>query len=103
MATTLTPNSKSMAQENLVSWFAAPPVFELGLELPDWYHQLQESSWQRFLTTPEPARTDENWRFADLKKVRFSELQAARPAQNIEVLIQRAKTERVLYATCTGE
>ena len=84
-----------MAQENLVSWFAAPPVLELGLELPDWYHQLQESSWQRFLTIPEPARTDENWRFADLKKVQFSELQAARPAQNIEVLIKRAMTERV--------
>ncbi|NRB75020.1 MAG: SufD family Fe-S cluster assembly protein [Verrucomicrobiales bacterium] len=84
-----------MAQENPVSWFAAPPVFDLGLELPDWYRQLQESSWQKFLTTPEPARTDESWRFADLKKVRFSELQAARPAENVEALIQRAKTERV--------
>ena len=95
MSTTLTPTAGSMAEENPVSWFAAPPVFDLGLELPDWYRQLQETSWQTFLTLPEPARTDQNWRFSDLKKVRFSELQAARPAENAEALVQRAKTERV--------
>ncbi|MBP83466.1 MAG: Fe-S cluster assembly protein SufD [Verrucomicrobiales bacterium] len=94
MATTLTPTTSSMAEESPVSWFAAPPVFDLGLELPDWYLKLQETSWQTFLTLPEPARTDQNWRFSDLKKVRFSELQAARPAENAEALVQRAKAER---------
>ena len=95
MSTTLTPTAGSMAEENPVSWFAAPPVFDLGLELPDWYRQLQETSWQTFLTLPEPARTDQNWRFSDLKKVRFSELQAARPTENAEALVQRARAERV--------
>jgi Fe-S cluster assembly protein SufD len=84
-----------MAEESPVSWFAAPPVFNLGLELPDWYLKLQETSWQTFLTLPEPARTDQNWRFSDLKKVRFSELQAAQPAENVEALVRRAKAERV--------
>tara|TARA_R110000850_G_scaffold169388_6_gene294648 strand:+ start:1721 stop:3037 length:1317 start_codon:yes stop_codon:yes gene_type:complete len=84
-----------MAKKDPVSWFAAPPVFDLGFELPDWYRQLQQESWQTFLTTPEPARNHEAWRFADLKKVRFSELQVAQPTDNVEALVQRAKSERI--------
>ncbi|MEM9015615.1 MAG: Fe-S cluster assembly protein SufD [Verrucomicrobiota bacterium] len=94
MSTTLS-ESTAPKTEPSVPWFAAPPVHDIGLELPDWYTEHQQKSWETFLTTPDPQRRDENWRFADLRKVRFSELIAARPAENTEKLIQRAKAERV--------
>lgn len=87
--------TKQAETEQAVPWMAAPPVHDLALELPDWYVRRQKESWERFLALPDPRRTDENWRFADLRKVRFSELVAARPAENVEALVQRAKRERV--------
>ncbi len=95
MSTTLSPTENKMASKPSVPWFAAPPVHDIALDLPDWYAEHQADQWSRFLSLPDPARNDENWRFADLRKVRFSELIAARPEDNVEALVQRAKQERV--------
>lgn len=95
MSTTLSEAETKMTTEPAVPWLAAPPVHDIALELPQWYTEHQSVAWSRFLDLPDPFRKDENWRFSDLRKVRFSELVAARPADNLEVLIQRAKRERV--------
>lgn len=84
-----------MTRDSSAPWFAAPPVHDLPLELPGWYTEFQSDSWDRFLSLPDPRRKDENWRFADLRKVQFSELTAARPVENVEWLVQRARHERV--------
>ena len=95
MSSTLSENETAVTEEASVPWFAAPPVDDIALELPEWYREVQSRSWQKFLDLPDPERRDENWRFADLRKLRFSELIAARPADNVESLVQRAKAERV--------
>lgn len=95
MSTTLSEAESETKPEQAVPWFAAPPVHDIALDLPTWYTELQSSSWERFLELPDPVRKNENWRFADLRKVRFSELVAARPVDNVETLVQRAKKERV--------
>ncbi len=88
------PTQSSTALEPADPWFAAPPVFDTELEFPDWYQALQQKSWESYKAIPEPARKHQDWRFADLKKVRFSELQAANPIDDTEALVQRAKEER---------
>ena len=93
MSTTL--SEAETTSKKAVPWFAAPPVHDIALELPTWYTEHQSKSWERFLELPDPVRKDENWRFADLRKVRFSELVSARPVDNVETLVQRAKKERV--------
>ncbi|MDF1851073.1 MAG: SufD family Fe-S cluster assembly protein [Verrucomicrobiales bacterium] len=95
MSTTLSKAESETKPEQAVPWFAAPPVHDIALDLPTWYTEHQSESWDRFLDLPDPVRKDENWRFADLRKVRFSELVAARPVDNVETLVQRAKKERV--------
>lgn len=55
-------------------WMDNPPVHDTGLDMPDWYTQFQQQSWERFLSLPVPTRSDEDWRYADLKKSRFEKL-----------------------------
>ena len=95
MSSTLSENETAVATEPSVPWFAAPPVHDIALELPEWYREHQKTSWQSFLQLQDPDRRDENWRFSDLRKVRFSELIAARPAENVDSLEHRAKAEGV--------
>lgn len=95
MSTTISEAESETKSEHSIPWFAAPPVHDIALELPEWYTKHQSASWEQFLALPDPVRKDESWRFADLRKVRFSELIAARPVDNVEVLVQRAKKERV--------
>lgn len=66
-------------------WFAAPPRQEDAAALPAWYRDLQAESWHQFLETPAPARTDENWRFANLKQVAFDQLRLAEPESESKV------------------
>lgn len=82
-----------MTSEEPAPWMAAPPVHESEHALPDWYLQLQKQNWETFLKSPDPSRTDEKWRFSDLRQIRFSELVPAAPAENPEALIERAKNE----------
>lgn len=36
--------------------------------LPTWFQQGQAQAWEQFLTLPSPTRSDEMWRFANLKQ-----------------------------------
>ncbi len=40
-------------------------------DLPDWYKAARAEAWTEFGALPMPSRTDEEWRFADLKKLQF--------------------------------
>ncbi len=95
MSTTLTQAETQMTTETAVPWLAAPPVHDIALDLPEWYSQHQTEAWKQFLELPDPVRKDPTWRFADLRKTRLSEIVPARPAENVEELVQRAKKERV--------
>ncbi len=55
-------------------WMDSPPVQQTGLEFPEWYLAFQKASWERFESLLVPSRSDENWRYADLKKSRFEQL-----------------------------
>jgi Fe-S cluster assembly protein SufD len=66
-------------------WFAAPPRHEDSAALPAWYRDLQSDCWHQFLETSGPARTDENWRFANLKQVAFDRLQLAEPESDTTI------------------
>lgn len=77
------------------TWFAEQPLQSLEADLPEWYLQMQSESWDRFLELPDPTRKDEDWRFADLKKVRFTGLATAPEVTNPEELIERAVSRRM--------
>lgn len=56
------------------TWMDRPPVQDTNLEMPEWYLKFQQDSWQQFLSLPLVSRSDEDWRYADLKKSRFEKL-----------------------------
>lgn len=61
-----------------------------------WYLELRAEAWDRFSALPVPARTNQAWRFADLKHLRFDGFTAA-PAVSSAVaasLVARAMGER---------
>ncbi|MEC5129208.1 SufD family Fe-S cluster assembly protein [Verrucomicrobiales bacterium BCK34] len=74
-------------------WFASAPLTDSGDALPEWYQQLQASSWKQFCENSGPTRLDQNWRFADLKKARLSGLVTA-PVVDAESSINRALNNR---------
>lgn len=51
-----------------------PEVFTIHQELSgidvDWFRQRQQAEWSRYLELPLPVRTNEKWRFANLKRIR---------------------------------
>ena len=73
-------------------WFSTPPRHSETETLPEWYRSFQTDSWHQFLETPEPARTDENWRFANLKQVRFESLALAAPLEDASPQIEESRT-----------
>lgn len=78
------------------TWCAAPPVTDEGAAWPQWYREFQATAWERFLSLPVPARTDESWRFADLKQLRFGTHVPASPVSEslAAELVARALAER---------
>ena len=95
MSTTLPLMNEQKAGESMETWFAEQPVCKLELELPAWYSELQIQSWKQFLNSPDPTRRNQEWRFADLKKVRFTGLVAAQEVTGAEALIERAVSRRI--------
>lgn len=89
------PTEELMAQETVAPWMAAPPVYDNESNLPDWYQKFREESWKRFVNIADPKRTDENWRFADLKKSKFSELLPAAQVEDEAALIDRSEKSRL--------
>ena len=77
-------------------WCEAPPVTDADAKLPEWYRSLRAEAWERFRGTPAPARTNQAWRFADLKHVRFEGYAPALPLAESVVadLVARAVGER---------
>jgi Fe-S cluster assembly protein SufD len=73
-------------------WFAEPPRHEESGGLPEWYRDLQTESWHTYLETPDPHRKDENWRFANIRHVKFGTLQVAEPVSDPDAVI--AQTEK---------
>ena len=45
--------------------------------LPEWYLKSRKSAWDNFLDTPFTKRKDENWRFANLKKIAYENIKDA--------------------------
>ena len=90
MSTALMPSEETITLEPVQSWICSPPVTETSAALPGWYRSLQETAWQRFNEVPVPTRTNQNWRFADLKMIRFTDLVPAEPVADPASLVQRA-------------
>lgn len=95
MSTTLPLMNEQKTSDSMEAWFAAQPVCNLEVDLPTWYSDLQNQSWKQFLNSADPTRRDEDWRFADLKKVRFTGLVAAPQATETDSLIERAISRRM--------
>ncbi len=95
MTMVLTPPDETTSRP-ANGWCAAPPVTDEPADLPAWYRELRESAWERFATLPTPTRTNQAWRFADLKHLRFEEYAPAAEvsASLAASLVGRAVGER---------
>lgn len=75
-----------------------PDVFAIRQELcplgADWLAERQIAAWRRFKELPDPVRTNENWRFSSLQRIR--EMAPFRPvndtACDLPELVTRSKT-----------
>jgi len=78
------------------SWCDAPPVNDANSTLPDWYRDLRAAAWARYLALPVPNRTNQHWRFADLKHLAIEGRAPTTPVSDLvaEELIARAVSER---------
>ncbi len=76
-------------------WVSEPPRRDTGHVLPDWYQQIQADSWHSFLETPEPTRKDQDWRFADLKKIRFERITPVGSSIEQGAIVKRFRSNRV--------
>ena len=47
---------------------------EAGEDLPDWYKNSRRDAWMTFQEIDWPKRSDEAWRFANLKKLSYEDL-----------------------------
>ncbi len=96
MSTVLTPPEQTTRSTG--TWFTQPPRTEDRALLPDWYRDLRDEAWERFVGTPAPVRTNQQWRFADLKHTRLEGLVAAAPVDDATAagLVSLAIAERPL-------
>jgi Fe-S cluster assembly protein SufD len=82
MSTLLSPLSGS----EVSPWFARAPLAAEATSA-------QAAAWERFQRLPDPQRTDEDWRFADLSKARLSGYQLAPAEEDDLEAITRAREE----------
>ena len=92
MSTTLTKPEMSLPNGE---WISEPPRREVGVQLPDWYLQIQADCWHNFLETPVPVRKDEAWRFADLKKSRIERINRVDSTSDPSSIVERFRSNRV--------
>jgi Fe-S cluster assembly protein SufD len=57
---------------------------------PDWFHNDRKTAWDLFRTLPSPARTDEPWRFANLKATDLSPFHEAGSVRDAASLVSRS-------------
>lgn len=91
----LTPPEETTTRP-AASWCDAAPVNDTDAGLPDWYLELRSAAWARYHTLPVPTRTNQQWRFADLKHLRIDRhtLPAPVSAGVAADLVARAVSER---------
>ncbi len=94
MSMLVTSQEETIVPEPAEVWFANPPLTETDAEAPAWYREMQEKSWARYHELPVPTRKNQDWRFADLKKIRFTDLAPADPATDPAALVARAMAGR---------
>lgn len=95
MSTTLSSPAETTEGQTSPVWLSEQPIFDQPSGLPGWYTDSQAAAWSEFQTLAEPTRTNQNWRFADLKKARFAELSPAEPPADVDALVARAKQNRL--------
>jgi len=71
------------------------PSQELSTNLPTWFLELQESAQEEYQNTPTPTRSNQNWRFGDLKQL--TNIQDYTPAafedsENIDIQVSGLET-----------
>lgn len=91
----LTPPEETTTRP-AASWCDAAPVNDADAGLPDWYLELRSAAWARYHALPVPTRTNQQWRFADLKHLRIDNhaLPAPVSASVAADLVARAVSER---------
>lgn len=57
---------------------------------PEWFRRDQQAAWADFLSIPQPKRTDEPWRFANLKAIDLSDFTEAPEVANEAALVARS-------------
>jgi Fe-S cluster assembly protein SufD len=65
----------------------SPPDFHSLPQWPEWFSRDQQTAWENFKTIPQPKRSDERWRFANLKAVDLSDFNEAGPVQDETELV----------------
>ncbi len=91
----LTPPEETTSR-SAATWCEAAPVTDANSNLPEWYRALRDESWNRFTALPAPTRTNQSWRFADLKHLRLGGIVAASAVSPSVAadLVARAVSER---------
>lgn len=95
MSMVLTPPEETTSR-SAATWCEAAPVTDANSNLPEWYRALRNESWDRFTALPAPTRTNQSWRFADLKHLRLGGIVAASAVSPSVAadLVARAVSER---------
>ena len=57
---------------------------------PAYFRERQQAAWDQFAKLPMPLRTDEHWRFADLKAVDLTPFQRAEAVTDADALLTRS-------------
>ena len=65
---------------------------------PEWFRKDQYEAWELFESLRQPKRTDEPWRFANLKAIDLSDFHAAVPVWDAASLITRSSAHTSLAA-----
>ena len=65
---------------------------------PEWFRKDQREAWELFQSLRQPKRTDEPWRFANLKAIDLSDFHAAVPVWDAASLITRSSAHTSLAA-----
>jgi len=87
------PAAMSAPKVESTPWLDEAPRREVSETLPSWYLDLQNEAWKKFLNTPDPTRFNEEWRFADLKKMRFARLNPVESISEPSSIIERAQND----------
>lgn len=83
---------QSMDTDELAQLVTGEPDAKDAAACPGWFRQMRAEGWKRFQSLPMPVRTDEAWRFANLKAIDISAYRKPLPVSEVEKadLIERS-------------